>query len=167
MLRGELESITLQQRMLSGYMEPLSTQLQLVMKMIFQICVNMHGMNGVISENKQQSFPTTEKFLGSVLGSGRGAGNEMVQWILKANDRVVPRRKLRPLKVDEIHSPVEIKKRVVFDALIERRCSSPIPPSNIQKKNVFEKYEDTDQQEQPTLEVEDIVDSTGKVINQI
>ena len=43
-------------------MEPLPTQLQLVMKMIFQICANMHGMNGVISENKQQPFPTTEKF---------------------------------------------------------------------------------------------------------
>ena len=30
----------------------------------------------------------------------------------------------------------------------------------------FEKYEDHEQQEQPTLEVEDIVDSTGKLINQ-
>ena len=32
--------------------------------------------------------------------------------------------------------------------------------------NAFEKYEDNEQQEQPTLEVEDIVDSTGKLINQ-
>ena len=39
-------------------------------------------------------------------------------------------------------------------------------PSNIPKQNVFEKYEDHEQQEQPTLEVEDIVDSTGKLINQ-
>ena len=30
----------------------------------------------------------------------------------------------------------------------------------------FKKYEDDEQQEQPTLEVEDIVDSTGKLINQ-
>ena len=51
----------------------------------------------------------------------RGAGNEMAQWILKANGRVVPRRSLRPLKVDELHSPVEIKKREVFDELIKRR----------------------------------------------
>ena len=43
-------------------MEPLPTQLQLVMKVIFQICANMHRMNGVISENKQQPFPTTKEF---------------------------------------------------------------------------------------------------------
>ena len=39
-------------------------------------------------------------------------------------------------------------------------------PSNTQQQNVFQKYEDCEQQEQPTLEVEDIVDSTGKLINQ-
>ena len=86
----------------------------------------------------------------------------MAQWILKANGRVVPRRSLRALKVDEIHSPVEIKKREVFDELIERRWGSLITPPNIQQQNAFKKYEDNEQQEQPTLEVEDIVDSTGK-----
>ena len=70
------------------------------------------------------------------------------------------------MKVDEIHSPVEIKKRVVLDELIERRWGSPITPSNLQQQNVFKKYEDDEQQEQLTLEVEDIVDSTGKLINQ-
>ena len=39
-------------------------------------------------------------------------------------------------------------------------------PSNTKQQKVFEKYEDHEQQEQPTLEVEDIVDSTGKLINQ-
>ena len=39
-------------------------------------------------------------------------------------------------------------------------------PSNTQQQNVFKKYEHHEQQEQPTLEVEDIVDSTGKLINQ-
>ena len=90
----------------------------------------------------------------------------MAQWILKTNGRVVPRRSLRPLKVDELHSPVEIRKREVFDELIKRRWGSPMTPSNTQQQKVFEKYEDHDQQEQPTLEVEDIVDSTGKLINQ-
>ena len=37
-------------------------------------------------------------------------------------------------------------------------------PPNTQQP--LEKYEDHEQQEQPTLEVEDIVDSTGKLINQ-
>ena len=34
-------------------MDPLPTQLQLVMKVTFQICSYMHGMNGVTSEIKQ------------------------------------------------------------------------------------------------------------------
>ena len=38
------------------------THLPLVMKETFQICANMHGMNGVTSEIKQQPFPTTRKF---------------------------------------------------------------------------------------------------------
>ena len=90
----------------------------------------------------------------------------MAQWIFKANGRVVPRRSLRPLKVDELHSPVEIKKREVFDELIKRRWGTPMTPPNTQQPKVFEKYEDPEQQEQPTLEVEDIVDSTGNLINQ-
>ena len=90
----------------------------------------------------------------------------VTQWILKENGKVVPRRSLRPLKADEIHSPVEIKKREVFDELIQRRWGTPMTPPNTQQPKAFEKYEDHEQQEQPTLEVEDIVDSTGKLINQ-
>ena len=103
------------------------------------------------------SFPNNKEVLGRVLGPARGAGNEMAQWILKSNGRVVPRRSLRPLKVDELHSPVEIKKREVFDELIQRRWGSPMTPSNTQQQNVFKKYEDHEQQEQPTLEVEDML----------
>ena len=39
-------------------------------------------------------------------------------------------------------------------------------PRNTQQTKVVKKYEDHEQQEQPTLEVEDIVDSNGKLINQ-
>jgi hypothetical protein len=35
--------------------------------------------------------------LGRVLGPAKGKGNEMAQWLLKANGNVVPRRTLRPL----------------------------------------------------------------------
>ena len=72
------------------------------------------------------AFPNNKEVLGRVLGPARGAGNEMAQWILKTNGRVVPRRSLRPLKVDEIHSPVEIKEREVFDDLIKRRWGTPM-----------------------------------------
>ena len=83
------------------------------------------------------AFPNNKEVLGRVLGPARGSGNEMAQWTLKANGRVVPRRSLRPLKVDELHSPVEIKKREVFDELIKRRWGSPMTPSNTQQQNVF------------------------------
>ena len=43
-------------------MDPLLTHLPLVMKETSQTSVNMHGMNGVTSEVKQQPFPTTRKF---------------------------------------------------------------------------------------------------------
>ena len=88
---------------------------------------------------RTNSSPNNQEVLGRVLGPARGTGNEMAQRILKENGRVVPRRSLRPLKVDKIHSPVEIKKRELFDEQIERRWGSPIAPSNIQKQNVFEK----------------------------
>ena len=56
-----------------------------------------------------------------------------------------------------IVSPVEIKKREVFDELITRRWGTPMTPSNTQQPKVFEKYEDHEQREQPTLEVEDLL----------
>ena len=93
----------------------------------------------------------------------------MAQWIFKANGRVVPRRSLRPLKVDELHSPVEIKKTEVFDELIQRRWGSPMTPSKTQKQNVFlknMKIMNSKNSQHWRLEVEDIVDSTGKLINQ-
>ena len=40
------------------------------------------------------AFPHNCEVLGWILGPTRGKGNEMAQWILKANGRVVPRRSL-------------------------------------------------------------------------
>ena len=39
-------------------------------------------------------FPNNREVLGRVLGPACGEGNEMAQWVLKANGRVVPRRSL-------------------------------------------------------------------------
>ena len=52
------------------------------------------------------AFPHNCEVLGWVLGPGQGEGNEMAQWILKANGCVVPRRSIQPLTTAEIHSPV-------------------------------------------------------------
>ena len=40
------------------------------------------------------TFPHKREVLGQVLGPARGEGNEMAQWVLKANGRVVSRRSL-------------------------------------------------------------------------
>jgi hypothetical protein len=42
--------------------------------------------------------------------------------------KVVPTRSVRPLNPSKIHSEVEIKKRKVFDELIERRHRTSINP---------------------------------------
>ena len=112
------------------------------------------------------AFPNNKEALGRVLGPARGAGNEMTQWILKAKWQNCHKKIPQTPQVDEIHGPVEIKKREVFDELIKRRWGTPMTPPNTQQPKAFENYEDHEQQEQPTLEVEDIVDSTGKLINQ-
>jgi hypothetical protein len=51
-------------------------------------------------ENKNKS-PFNKEVLGRVLGPAKGEGNDMAQWILKANGNVVPRRTHRPLKTEE------------------------------------------------------------------
>jgi hypothetical protein len=63
--------------------------------------------------DQKQKFPFNREVLGRVLGPAKGEGNEMAQWILKANGKVIPRRSLRPLKGDEIHSVTEIKRERV------------------------------------------------------
>ena len=50
----------------------------------------------------------------------------MCQWVLKANGQVVHCRTVRPLKEEEKHSPVEIKKREAYDVLIDRRWRKPM-----------------------------------------
>jgi hypothetical protein len=45
----------------------------------------------------------------------------MFQWAMKGNGKFVPTRSVRPLNPSRIHSEEEIKKKKVFDELIERR----------------------------------------------
>jgi hypothetical protein len=117
-----------------------------------------------------QNFPFNREVLGRVLGPARGEGNEMAQWILKANGNVIPRRSSRPLKVDEIHSPEEIKRREVFNGLIKRRWGTSInPPTTIPDRDdsedaMFEEYEDD--VESKRSNIEDTVDANGKLLNQ-
>jgi hypothetical protein len=86
---------------------------------------------------------------------------------------------VRPLQKAEIHSPSELKKRQVFDELIERRHGTSINPPKpkdqqhesseevefeYSEKVEFDKYDDQAFHEVP--DTEDIVYSTGKILNQ-
>ena len=99
----------------------------------------------------------------------------MAQWILKANGKVIPRRLSRPHNMDEIHSVTEIKKRAIFDGLIERRWGTSINPptrkdaedaGNLDDKE-FEEYEDEDESKRVVPDIEDSVDANGKLLNQM
>ena len=71
-------------------------------------------------------FPHPCLVLGRVLGPSTGVGNEMAQWILKVNGRVISRRSALRLRTDEIYNNNEEKKRKVFDKLIELRWGSSL-----------------------------------------
>jgi hypothetical protein len=73
--------------------------------------------------------------------------------------------------VDEIHAPIEIQKRAVFDGLIERRWGTSInPPKQTDAEdlddNEFKEYEDKDEPKRTIPNIEDTVDSNGKLLNQ-
>ncbi len=93
----------------------------------------------------------------------------MAQWVLKSNGNVVPRRTLRPLQVDKLHNATEAKKREVFDGLIERRWGTSITPPIVDTTSDdehWEEYEDDDEVARIVPEIEDSVDSTGRLFNQ-
>jgi hypothetical protein len=55
---------------------------------------------------------------------------------MEGNGKFVPTRSVRPLNPSEIHSEVEIKKRKVFDELIEMRHGTFINPPKPMKGEV-------------------------------
>jgi hypothetical protein len=115
-------------------------------------------------------FPFNREVLGRVFGPAKGEGNEMAQWILKANGNVVPRRSSRPLKPEEVHSEQEQEKRKIFDALIERRWGSSINPKytepDPEDTEEYDEYEDEDEEARVVPNIEDTVDTNGKLLNQ-
>ena len=112
--------------------------------------------------------PHNKEVLGRILGPARGEGNEMAQWVLKANGNVVPRRTHRPLRVAELHSPSEEKKRQVFDALIARRWGTSTSPPKVDPdaKPDMEPHEDDHEDERAVPDTEDAVDAHGRLLDQ-
>ena len=71
-------------------------------------------------------FPFPSEVLGRVLGPAYNAGNEMAQWVLKINGKVVPRRTCRSLNEEELISPTEENKRQTFDSAIKRKLGDSL-----------------------------------------
>jgi hypothetical protein len=107
----------------------------------------------------KNKFPFNREVLGRVIGPAKGEGNEMAQWILKANGNVVPRRTSRPLKTDEVHSEQEQSKRKIFDELVKRRWGTSVNPTMKPDEDIdieeFEEYEDDDEVARIVPEIED------------
>ena len=88
---------------------------------------------------------------------------------LKANGEVVPRRTHRALRPDEIHNPVEEKKRETFTALIEKQWGKSMEVSKVKDQHDDSSWgEYIDEYEKPVVipDNEDIVDNQGRLLNQ-
>ena len=61
--------------------------------------------------------------LDKVLGPAKNEGNDMTQWCLKSNGKVVPRRTVKRLTAEQLSpsNTVEISKRADFDKNISRK----------------------------------------------
>ena len=92
----------------------------------------------------------------------------MAQWILKANGKIVLRCTLRPLLVEDLHNPIEIKKQEIFDSLIKKKWGDSItlPPVSESKTDDWEEYEDEVKEPRKVPDIEDIVDKKGNLLDQ-
>jgi hypothetical protein len=65
-------------------------------------------------------FPFQKERLGPCLGPARNEGNEMAQWVLKDNGKIVPRRTLRRLSSAKLSltNETEAEKRMQFTTSI-------------------------------------------------
>ena len=69
------------------------------------------------------TFPFLKAVLGRVLGPTKNEGNDMTQWCLKSNGKVVPRRIVKLLTDDQLapSNSVEIAKRTASDTNTSRK----------------------------------------------
>ena len=90
-------------------------------------------------------FPYPSEMLGRVLGPSDGEGNEMSQWILRVDGRIIARQTVRPLTPDEYSSKIEQTKRQAFDENIRRTLGdSWSKPPDDPAPDDFHPYEDDD-----------------------
>ena len=99
-------------------------------------------------------FQNQAQFLCRFLGLTMNYGNEMAQWCLKANGKIVPRRSAVPLNTSQLNNNEEILKRNVFTNFIRKRYGDSInfPPLPIKTEDLdFFPYEDGGEKNTPRL----------------
>ena len=66
------------------------------------------------------SFPFLKEQLGRCLGPAKNEGNEMAQWVLKDNGKVLPRRTLRRLSTAELSlsNESEAERHMIFTTFV-------------------------------------------------
>ena len=122
---------------------------------------------------QSSSFPHPSETLCRVLGPSRNAGNEMSQWVLKSNGKIVPRRSLRHLTPDETApgNITESEKRRHFIEVTTARYGDSIslPPEEVSSDNSeYSPYIDDDDETEPSplIADEDPVDSQGRPVSE-
>ena len=120
-------------------------------------------------------YPYQQECLGRCLGPARNEGNEMAQWVLKYNGKIVPRRSVRRLTPGEmaLSNETEVRKRLQFDANIQTKLGDgySLPPKNSSdtrhffSDDCYEPYED-DEEDHRLIPEADVIDATGKPILQ-
>jgi len=114
-------------------------------------------------------FPFQKEQLGRCLGPAKNEGNEMAQWVLKNNGKVLPQRTLRRLSTTELSltNESEAERRMLFTTFVRGILGDSIslpaapPPNPMDEFWELEPYEDDVESPLAFLEA-DIVDATGK-----
>ena len=128
----------------------------------------------VYYRDQSASFPYPKECLGRCLGPAKNEGNEMAQWILNENGRVVVRRSIRRLTPHELSpsNESEVAKREAFTnsirAILGDSMSTPTTPLSDDPCNDWdlELYEDNVDGGPPTIPEADFVDAAGKPVLQ-
>jgi hypothetical protein len=115
------------------------------------------------------SFPFQKEQLGRCLGPAKNEGNEMAQWVLKDNGKVLPRRTLRQLSTAELllTNESEAERRMLFTTSVCGILSDSIllpaapPPNPMDEYWELEPYENDVELPLAFLEA-GIVDAAGK-----
>ena len=87
-------------------------------------------------DSPSTSLPFLKAMLGRVIGPAKNEGNEMTQWCLKSNGKVVPRRTFKRLTAEKLtpSNAIETAKRTYFDKNISRKLGDSFSLPENRKK---------------------------------